>query len=145
MKHLFSSGAMAGEMHPYPLTAGEKIQCLRCTARSQRTGQQCGRPALKTSKTQKCGRHGGLSTGPKTAEGKAHIAALHTVHGQETRVKRAERSEASARLSRLEDAAYLLGMMTGPRGRGRKASGYVPIKTLEDLAQMILDNSPRRV
>lgn len=144
MKHLFSSGAMAGEMNPNPLTAGEKIQCLRCTARSQRTGQQCGRPALKTSKTQKCGRHGGLSTGPKTAEGKARIAALHTVHGQETRAKRAERSAASARLSQLEDAGYLLGLMTGPRGRGRKARGYVPVKTLEDATRLMLDNCLHR-
>lgn len=101
-------------MDQYLITAGKKIQCLRCTARSSRTGFQCGKPALKASKTQKCAVHGGRSTGPKTAEGKARISALHTVHGEETRAKRAERSEASARLSRLEDAAYLLGMMTGP-------------------------------
>ena len=122
------------------LTAGGKIKCLRCTARSSRSGVQCGKPALKTSKTQKCTSHGGRSTGPKTAEGKARIAALHTVHGQETRAKRAERSEASARLSRLEDAAYLLGMMSGPRGRGRKASGYVPVKTMQDVKLMMIDD-----
>lgn len=122
-----------------------KIQCLRCTAQSSRTGQQCGRAALKDSKTQKCQFHGGRSTGPKTEEGKARIAALHTVHGQETRAKRAERSAASARLSQLEDAAYLLGMITGPRGRGRKARGYVPIRTLDDVMRMVLDNSLHRV
>jgi hypothetical protein len=126
-------------------TAGGEITCPRCTARSSRTGQQCGRPALKRSTSQKCQFHGGRSTGPKTAEGKARIAALHTVHGQETRVKRADRSAASARLSQLEDAAYLLGMMTGPRGRGRKASGYVPVKTLEDATRLMLDNCLRRI
>ena len=84
--------------------------------------------------------HGARSTGPKTAEGKARIAALHTEHGRETRAKRAERSEASARLSRLEGAAYLLGMMTGPRGRGRKARGYVPVQTIEQVRQMMLDD-----
>jgi hypothetical protein len=126
------------------LTGGGRIRCARCTARSSRTGQQCGRPAIKTSKTQKCQFHGGRSTGPKTSEGKARIAALHTVHGQETRPKRAERSVASARLSQLEDAAYLLGMMTGPRGRGRKARGYVPIKTFEDVTRLILDNNLHR-
>jgi len=62
------------------------------------------------------------------------------VHGLETRAKRAERSEASARLSQLEDAAHLLGMMTGPRGRGRKASGYVPVKTIEQVRQMMIDD-----
>jgi hypothetical protein len=43
-------------------------------------------------------------------------------------------------LSRLEDAAYLLGMMTGPRGRGRKASGYVPVKTIEQVRRMMIDD-----
>jgi hypothetical protein len=127
-------------MIQYLITAAGKIQCLRCTAHSSRTGLQCGRPALKTSRTQKCPAHGGRSTGPKTAEGKARIAELHTEHGRETRAKRAERSAASAHLSRLEDAAYLLGMMTGPRGRGRKARSYVPVKTIEQVRQMMIDD-----
>ena len=50
------------------LTAGGKISCLRCTAKSTRTKLQCGRPALKASKTQKCQFHGGSSTGPKTEQ-----------------------------------------------------------------------------
>jgi hypothetical protein len=126
-------------------TAGGKIQCLRCTAKSSRTGVQCGRPALKSSKTQKCQYHGSRSTGPKTAKGKARIAAAHTVHGQETNAARAERSAGSARLSRIEDAAYLIGLMTGPRTRGRKARGYVPVKTLDDVRQMVLDSVLHRV
>ena len=120
--------------------AGEKIKCQRCTAKSSRTGLQCGRPALKTSKTQKCQYHGGRSTGPKTAEGKARIAAAHTVHGQETSAARGERSVASARLSRIEDAMYLLEMTNATRTRGRKAKGYVPVKTLDDVRQMKLDS-----
>ena len=122
------------------LTGGGKIQCLRCTAKSSRTGVQCGRPALKSRKTQKCQYHGGGSTGPKTAEGKARIAAAHTVHGQETSAVRAERSVGSARLSRIEDAMYLLEMTTAPRTRGRKAKGYVPVKTLADVRHMVLDS-----
>lgn len=122
------------------LTAGGKIQCLRCTAKSIRTGVQCGRPALKSSKTQVCQFHGGRSTGPKTAEGKARIAAAHTVHGQETSAARTERSAGSAKLSRIEDAMYLLEMTTAPRTRGRKARGYVPVKTLDDVRQMVLDS-----
>jgi hypothetical protein len=114
-------------------TANGKIQCLRCTANSSRSGVQCGRPALKSSKTQKCQYHGGRSTGPKTAEGKARIAAAHTVHGQETNAARAERSASSARLSRIEDAMYLLEMSTAARTRGRKARGYVPVTTLDSL------------
>jgi hypothetical protein len=124
----------------YLLTASGKIQCLRCTAKSSRTGVQCGRPAIRSSKTQKCQFHGGRSTGPKTAEGKARIAAAHTVHGQETNTARAERSVGSARLSRIEDAMYLLEMTTAPRTRGRKARGYVPVKTLDDVRLMVLDS-----
>jgi hypothetical protein len=122
------------------LTGGGKIQCLRCTAKSSRTGVQCGRPALKSSKTQVCQFHGARSTGPKTAEGKARISAAHTVHGQDTSAARAERSAGSARLSRIEDAMYLLEMTTAPRTRGRKARGYVPVKTLDDVRQMVLDS-----
>ena len=127
-------------MERYQSIAGGKIQCLRCTARSSRTGIQCGRPALKSSKTQKCQYHGGRGSGPKTAEGKARIAAAHTVHGQETNAVRAEQSAGSARLSRIEDAMYLLEMTTAPRTRGRKARGYVPVKTLDDVRLMVLDS-----
>ena len=122
------------------MTAGGKIKCLRCTAHSSRTGEQCGRPAIKTSRTQKCQFHGGRGSGPKTPEGKARIAAAHTVHGQETKAVRVERSAATARLSRLEDAMHVLGMTSAPRTRGRKANGYVPIKSVQDVRQMMIDD-----
>jgi len=127
-------------MERYQSIAGGKIRCLRCTAKSNRTGDQCSRPALKSSKTQKCQYHGGRSTGPKTAGGNARIAAAHTVHGQETNAARAERSAGSARLSRIEDAMYLLEITTAPRTRGRKARGYVPVKTLDGVRHMVLDS-----
>lgn len=110
---------------------------MRCTARSSRSGLQCGRPALKSSHGAKCQYHGGRGSGPKTPEGRASIAAARTQHGRETRQARAERSAASAKLSQLDDAARLLGMMDGPRTRGRKANGYVPLKTLDDVKQMV--------
>jgi len=122
------------------LTADGKIRCLRCTARSSRSGLQCGRPALKASRTQKCQFHGGGSSGPKTAEGRGRIATAKTVHGQDTKQARANRSAASARIRRLVDAGYLLGMMAGPRPRGRRAAGYVPVSTLDDIRQMISDD-----
>ena len=122
---------------PIMSAAGGKIRCLRCTARSTRTGLQCRRPALKVSRTQKCQFHGGRSPGPKTAEGRLRIAAAHTIHGRETKVAREDRSAASARLGRLVDAARVLGMINGPRSRGRKAAGYVPVGTLEDIRQMV--------
>lgn len=127
-------------MNPVLIIAGGRIQCQRCTARSSRTGEQCGRPALKVSKTQKCQFHGGRGSGPKTAEGKARIAAAHTIHGQETKAARAERSAASARLSQFEDAMHVLGMTSEPRNRGRKAQGYVPVRTMADVKRMMIDD-----
>ena len=50
-------------MNQYIVLAGGKIKCRRCLATSTRTGQQCQRPALRLSKTQKCQFHGGRSTG----------------------------------------------------------------------------------
>ena len=124
---------------PFLTIAGGRIKCLRCTAKSSRTKQQCGRPALKSSKTQKCQFHGGRSSGPKTPEGKARIAASHTVHGEDSKSARTERSAASCRISRLEDAMHVLGMIDQPRSRGRKARDYVPVKTIDDVRQMMLD------
>ena len=120
--------------------AGGRIRCLRCTARSTGTKQQCGRPALKESQTQKCQFHGGRSTGPKTAEGKQRINEAHLKHGESIRSARLEHSQASAKLSQLEDALYVLGMTTAPRIRGRKALGYRPVRTIEDIRRMLLED-----
>jgi hypothetical protein len=121
-------------------TAGGRIQCLRCIAQSRRTGAQCRRPALKSSRTQKCQFHGGRASGPKTSEGKARIAKAHLVHGNETQAARWDRSTASARLAQLEDAMYVLKMIEGPRTRGRKSVAYVPVVTMADIKQMMLEN-----
>ena len=95
--------------------AGGYIRCLRCTAMSKRTKLQCARPALKISKTAKCQFHGGRGSGPKTAEGKARIGAAHLVHGNETNKVRLERSQASLRLSQIEDVMHVAGMTTAAR------------------------------
>lgn len=87
-----------------------------------------------------CDFHGGRSTGAKTEAGKARIAAAHTVHGRETREQREKRSAASARMSRLEDAMYVLKMTAAPRTRGRKATGYTPVTSIEGVVQMLIDD-----
>jgi len=128
-------------MQPTLLLADGRITCRRCTAHSSRTGLQCRRPALKASRTQKCQFHGGRGSGPKTAEGKARIAAAHRVHGRETKAKREDRSAASARLSRLEDAMHVLGMTTATRSRGRKARGYEPVRTVADVQDVVIEDA----
>lgn len=120
--------------------AGGRIRCLRCTARSVRSGLQCAKPAMKSSRTQKCSHHGGWATGAKTAEGRQRVALANTKHGESTKTARQEFAKASARMSMLEDCLYVLGMTTAPRTRGRKAAGYRPVRTFEDVKNMVLDS-----
>ena len=129
------------EYEAYVTLAGGRIRCLRCTAKSVRTGKQCAKPAMKSSRTQRCSHHGGWATGPKTAEGRQRIAQAHTIHGETTKVARQEYAKASAELSQLEDALHLLGRTSAPRTRGRKAAGYRPVRTLEDVKRMMLEGN----
>ncbi len=127
-------------MQKYLSTANGRILCLRCTAQSSRTKLQCGRPALKTSKTQKCQFHGGgLTSGKQTLEGRSRIAAAHYKHGESTKAARAEYSKASTTLNQLEDAMHLLKMTSASRTRGRKPSGYKPVRSTHDVIQLVLD------
>jgi hypothetical protein len=122
--------------------AGGRIRCLRCVARSVRSGLQCAKPAMKSSRTQKCSHHGGWATGPKTAEGRQRIAQAHTIHGESTKAARHEHSKASANLSMLEDCMYVLGMTAEPRIRGRKPAGYIPVRTLSDVRRILRGLTP---
>ena len=124
----------------YLITAGGKIVCLRCTAISNRSKLQCAKPARIASRTQKCQFHGGRDSGPKTAQGRARIGPAHRVHGEETNERRAERSQASLWLAQLEDAMHVLGMTTASRTRGRKPSGYWPIKALDDVRRWVVED-----
>ena len=67
-----------------------------------------------------CSRHGALSTGPRTPEGRQRCAQARTTHGKETTSMRLERSIASAKLSVLESVGFEFGIMTGPKSRGPK-------------------------
>ncbi len=92
---------------------------------------------MKASKTQKCQFHGGRGSGPRTTQGRARIAAALFTHGNATKVARADYSASSLILSRYEDALRVLGMTDQPRARGRKAAGYVPIRTLDEVRDMV--------
>jgi hypothetical protein len=70
----------------------------------------------------KCRAHGGMSTGPRTAEGRARIAAAKTVHGQETSALRQLRSKICFELRLIEDEMFSVGLIRGSRRRGRKPS-----------------------
>lgn len=100
------------------LTLGGRIQCNQCQAKSKRSGTQCRGPAVKGKRV--CRMHGGVSTGARTPEGHQRCAEAKTIHGQETASMRMERSLGSARLAVLESVGHSLGLLSGPRTRGRK-------------------------
>ena len=126
-------------MEKYLSTAGGRITCLRCTAKSVRSGNQCLKPALKSSRTTKCPTHGGRNKGPITEAGKARSAAAHVKTGEFTKQAIRERSQKLAEMMQLEDAMHVLKMTTATRTRGRKPSGYVPLTTIKDVVLFALD------
>ena len=97
---------------------GGRVVCQRCQAKSKRTKLQCAAPALKGKRV--CKTHGGRSTGPKTEAGRLRCADARTIHGNETRQARSERSLVTARLAVLEEVGHQLGFMSGARTRGPK-------------------------
>ena len=119
------------------VSGGGRIKCIRCTAKSKRTGLQCGRPALKVSRTKKCQFHGGRSSGPKTDVGRASISRAHLIHGDETRSKRLERAEKKLWFAHIEDIMHVLAMTSMSRQRGRKPLGYKKITTLDQAKAFI--------
>jgi hypothetical protein len=126
-------------MEKYLSTAGGRISCLRCTAKSVRSGNQCRKPALKSSRTVKCGHHGGRNKGPVTEAGKARSAAAHVKKGEFTKQAIKERSQKLAEMLQLEDACHLLSLTAASRTRGRKPNGYIPLATIKDVVMFALD------
>ena len=118
----------------YLKTAGGKINCLRCTALSTRTKLQCGRPAIKTSRTQKCQFHGGRL---HSAEVLKRISEANTIHGQSTKEAKEQYRHDCAQIHELQDAVYVLKMGEGPKIRGPKPKGYKPVMTQADVVRMI--------
>ena len=131
-------------MEKYLSTAGGRITCLRCTAKSLRRGDQCLKPALKSSRTQKCGHHGGRNKGPITEAGKARSAAAHVKTGEFTKSAMKERSQKLAEMMNLEDCLIVLNMTTATRTRGRKPNGYKRLSTIKDVFEFALDKELNR-
>ena len=129
-----TANQLPGGKQQYLLTAGGNIKCLRCTAKSSRTKLQCGRPAIKSSRTQKCQYHGGR---PHTTETLKRISEANTIHGESTKEAKEQYRHDSALMHELEDAIAVLKMGEGPRIRGPKPKGYKPVMTQADVVRMI--------
>ena len=65
-----------------PLRFGSDWPGQRCDAKT-RKGTACQKPPIKGKR--RCRLHGGLSSGPKSAEGKSRIAETHYRHGRRSK------------------------------------------------------------
>ena len=75
-----------------------------------RSGEQCRKAAMRGKAV--CLAHGGASTGPRTAAGRARCAEARTLHGWETRALREVRAEKLRELRELEH--YIKGIGPTP-------------------------------
>ena len=70
----------------------------RCFAKT-RQGTPCRNPVV--TDRNRCRLHGGLSTGPRTAEGKARSIAAHTKHGRRSKAHVEKVKAINAELRRI--------------------------------------------
>jgi hypothetical protein len=82
---------------------GDFLAAPRCGARTRQQGC-CRQPAMANGR---CRLHGGLSTGPRTAEGRARCARARLTHGGYSAASRALMAEARTHLRRVH---ALLGL-----------------------------------
>ncbi len=91
---------------------GDFLAAPRCGART-RAGCSCRQPAMKNGR---CRMHGGLSTGPRTAEGRERCRRARLTHGGYSAHVRALRAAARAHHRRVRALAAL--MRGGSAGHG---------------------------
>lgn len=114
-----------------PLPSMRLFGAKQCTANSKRTGLPCNNPAAYGCRS--CKVHGARRA-ESIKRGKDHP---NFVHGRRTLEAQAEQSATSRRLQQLEDAMHLLDMTTSKRSRGRKALGYKPITSVDEIKKVI--------
>ena len=81
---------------------------LRCLTKT-RQGTPCQNPVV--TDRNRCRMHGGLSTGPRTPEGKARVAAAHTKHGRRSRAHVARVKAINAELRRVIQQGRRVGII----------------------------------
>jgi hypothetical protein len=119
------------------LTLGGRVQCKQCQATAKHSRVQCKKAALRGKNV--CRTHGGASTGPKTAQGRQRCAEAKTIHGKDTRAKRARNAVSTTKLLLLRDLGQKLGMF-GPEPigwPGRRPKLYEEGLEPEQLIQRI--------
>ena len=90
----------------------ETLEPQRCGAKT-RSGSPCAKFPIAGKR--RCRNHGGLSTGPRTKEGRARIAAANTKHGRYKgwRESREREKFYFAEIRRLLAEAKAAGLLQG--------------------------------
>jgi hypothetical protein len=95
---------------------GDFLAAPRCGSRT-RAGGCCRQPAMRNGR---CRLHGGLSTGPRTAEGRARCAHARRIHGFYSAEMIALRRAAAAHCRRMD------GLFAAVRVRRTAGHGLLP-------------------
>ncbi len=75
--------------------------------------------------------------GPRTAEGRQRIAQAQLKHGFYSKAGIEAKHAEAIQLRQLEDIAYLIGLIQGPRTRGSKPRGYRLITSMEAVKALV--------
>lgn len=129
------------------LTACGRISCRRCLGVAARSGNQCGRPALRNSQIARCQNHGGSGHVQKSVQPCKRRS--RQVHGNETRSARLQRSEEAAHLAHLISCLQVLGEADVKHRAGRPPKGFNAITTLSGVHRYLTNHlhsekAPRR-
>jgi hypothetical protein len=117
-----------------PSMRGASEDLIRLKAIARRPLSQTNMLALTPSKIAECCKVHGARRPESIKRGKDQV---NFVHGRRTLEAKLEQSATSRRLQQLEDALHLLKMTTAKRSRGRKALGYSPITSLDEIKKAI--------
>lgn len=101
----------------------------QCTAKSKRTGLPCNNPAAYGCKT--CRFHGARKN---VLSGKAHP---NWIHGKRSKEWMKQNSTQLCELRNLEDLGYAIGMMGGPKIRGKKPKGFISYKLVNEVKKVL--------
>ena len=111
----------------------------RCLGINVKTKKQCGFVSLKSSRTQKCVRHGGNSGHKKNPT----LAKSLTKTGEFTRKKIADKVQTNLDLRLMAEVLALTGGIEKAKIKGQKPKNYVPITNLEEANKFLLDKMKR--
>ena len=107
---------------------GDFRKAPRCGVKT-RAGTGCQCPAMPNGR---CRLHGGLSTGPKTAEGIERIRLAVTKHGRYTKQSKTKRAEDRKRLRAFREMLARLSS-TGRLNDSASASALLRVRPLRSL------------